>query len=665
MVKARIRTWGRSALRVGIVASWLAALPSMAQEVLPTARFFEPPAMSDGTMSPEGTHLALIVGQPGQRRRLVVMDVQSMAAKVVAGFQDGDVTWATWLNDSRLLLRVRTQGDVWRETLHAVDRDGANLSIPLEGRSNYEQPLQAAGRYQFANRSRTNDLIFLTFAKWDLRGNYQRSDLLRVDTRTLKRSLVEVPGETTAFLLDDADEPLAVVTREPPGRAVWYRDASTQAWRRLAAFEQYGANVITPLAPGPAGSATLFVRANNGRDTSALHLYDLKSNQLDPQPVLSVQGHDFNGDLVRRNGAVVGVRYEGDTTATVWLDAEHRALQEKVDALLPGTQNHLSGGVRHKSSKWLVFARSDTDPGRFYLFDSASGGLTALGAFRQGIDPRRMARVDVVRYPARDGLAIPALVTLPTGRPKPWPLVVLVDASPWSRTSRWGWEGQAQFLASRGYAVLQPDHRGTQGYGRKHFEAGWKQMGLAMQDDLADGVKWAVAQGIADPEKVCIAGFEYGGYAALMALARDGALFRCGVALHPVTDLEAHASNFLAFNEEFRSHGIGRLIGDPERDAAQLRSTSPVHRAAEIRKPLLLGAWDGHRAIPFQHASRMRDALAAHPALDWLSLPAPKSWSQQQEQWVTAWERIERFLAKHNPAGQDTAPAPAAPQSPR
>ncbi len=524
------------------------------------------------------------------------------------------------------------------------------------------------GRFAFVNPSQANDDVYLVSTRYDNRRNFQRNDLVRLNTRTLVRTPVPLPGDTIDFVLDAGAAPLALLTREPPGRATWYREPGGE-WRKLAAFELYAADAIVPVAPGPAESQTLFVRAQRDRETSALHLFDLKANRLDPQPVLAVSGYDFKGGVLRRNGAVIGVHYQGDTLGVAWLDPTMRAMQEKVDALLPRTQNDLSVGQRHKTSKWLVFAHSDVEPGQFLLYDSESGTLTPIGPARRGVEPRRMARVDVVRFPARDGLSIPARVTLPPGGgARPHALVVLAKQDPWNRSGAWGWDAPAQFLAARGYAVLQIEQRGTFGYGRKLFEAGWKQFGLAMQDDLVDGVKWAVAQGIADPQRVCIAGFDYGGYAALMALARDASTFRCGAAFHAITDLEANVGNFLAFNEEYRAHGIGRLIGDAEADAAQLRATSPVHRAADIRQPLLMGAWDGDRAIPFQHAGRMRDALQkAGARLEWHPLPEVKTPAERLAQTVALWDHIAQFLATHNPpgaAGATTAPAAAAPKSP-
>ncbi|MEG1056009.1 MAG: TonB-dependent receptor, partial [Janthinobacterium sp.] len=147
-----------------------------------------------------------------------------------------------------------------------------------------------------------------------------------------------------------------------------------------------------------------------------------------------------------------------------------------------------------------------------------------------------MASRQLLHVKARDGLTLPAWLTLPKGSGRQLPLVVLIHDGPWQRGD-WGWDPASQFLASRGYAVLEPDYRGSTGLGARHFRAGWKQWGLAMQDDIADAARWAITEGIADPQRICLAGGGYGGYATLMGLGRDPALFRCGIAWSSIPDL--------------------------------------------------------------------------------------------------------------------------------
>lgn len=188
--------------------------------------------------------------------------------------------------------------------------------------------------------------------------------------------------------------------------------------------------------------------------------------------------------------------------------------------------------------------------------------------------------MDMVHYKACDGLPIPAYLTLPPGGVKKnLPLLVFVHGGPWVRGATWGWDSEVRFLASRGYAVLQPEFRGNRGFGRRHLEAGFKQWGLAMQNDLADGVRWAIAEGIADPKRICIMGASYGGYATMMGLVHAPDLFRCGVNWVGVTDIDLmYGVGWSDLSDDYKRYGMPALVGDRVKDAAQFKATSPMAR---------------------------------------------------------------------------------------
>lgn len=232
------------------------------------------------------------------------------------------------------------------------------------------------------------------------------------------------------------------------------------------------------------------------------------------------------------------MRYTTDAEVTHWFDTDMNAQQAEVDRLLPSTANVLTPARRGTAPHTVVRAFSDRQPPQFLLYHRGTKKLLRLGAAHPDIRPAQMGAGDFVRIQARDGLPIPAYLTLPPGEQNTkLPLVVLVHGGPWARGAAWGWDAEVQFLASRGYAVLQPEFRGGTGFGQKHFKAGFKQWGQTMQDDLADAARWAIAQGVADPKRVAIAGASYGGYAALMGLVKDPDLFRCAVNWVGVSDL--------------------------------------------------------------------------------------------------------------------------------
>jgi dipeptidyl aminopeptidase/acylaminoacyl peptidase len=278
--------------------------------------------------------------------------------------------------------------------------------------------------------------------------------------------------------------------------------------------------------------------------------------------------------------------------------------------------------------------------------------LNKVGESRPHIDSKQMGHQEFVRYKARDGLDIPALLTLPRGATgKNLPMVVLVHGGPWVRGESWGWNAQAQFLASRGYAVLEPEFRGSQGFGLKHFSAGFKQWGLAMQNDLADGVRWAIGKGIVDPKRVCIAGASYGGYATLMGLVNDPDLYKCGIDWAGVTDINLmYNDTWYArsdFTEDYKKYGMPELVGDQVKDAAQLKATSPIMQAARIRQPLLLAYGGADQRVPIFHGKKFYDAVKdTNRNVEWIEYSEEGHGWYLEKNNIDFWGRVEKFLDK-------------------
>jgi dipeptidyl aminopeptidase/acylaminoacyl peptidase len=218
------------------------------------------------------------------------------------------------------------------------------------------------------------------------------------------------------------------------------------------------------------------------------------------------------------------------------------------------------------------------------------------------------------------------------------------------RGRQWEWDADAQFLASRGYVVLEPEFRGSTGYGRALYRGGFRQWGQAMQDDLIDALDWAVKQGIVDPKRVCLAGASYGGYATLMGLVRHGERFRCGVAWVGVTDprLMYKWRNDYDVGTESREHFYPELIGDPVKDAAMLDAHTPVLHAGRIDKPLMLAYGGSDRRVPLVHGERMKKALeAAGRPPEWVLYPDEGHDWEKLETRLDFAARLEAFLARH------------------
>ena len=343
----------------------------------------------------------------------------------------------------------------------------------------------------------------------------------------------------------------------------------------------------------------------------------------------------------------LGVRYTSDATDTTWFDAEMRAIQAKIDQRISGVINLLDV-AECGCSRWiLVSSYSDRQTPIYALYDRNTEQIDLIGQARPKIDSRRMTSRDFVRISARDGQAFPVHVTRPLGK-GPWPAVLLVHGGPQIRGGSWQWDADSQFLASRGYRVLEPEFRGSTGYGAKLFRAGWKQWGLALQDDAADAARWAIAQGLADPKRLCIAGASYGGYATLMGLVRDPELYRCGVAWAAVTDIgRPYSLSWSDLPDTWKQYGMPMLIGDPQKDAAQFEATSPLKQAAGVTQPLLLAFGGSDRRVPMTHGTRFRDAVRkTNSHVEWIEYAEEGHGRFKPENRYDFWSRVEGFFAR-------------------
>jgi dipeptidyl aminopeptidase/acylaminoacyl peptidase len=292
-----------------------------------------------------------------------------------------------------------------------------------------------------------------------------------------------------------------------------------------------------------------------------------------------------------------------------------------------------------------VFSWSAKDPGSYYIFDLDKKQLQPLFATCPWIKPEQMAEVYPISYKSRDGLVIHGYLTVPAGKePKNLPLVVFPHGGPFARDS-WGFHSDPQFLASRGYAVLQMNYRGSPGFGESFFEKGHRHIGREMQDDITDGTRWAIAQGIADPHRIAIMGWSFGGYSVLMGLTREPELYRCGIDLAGVTDWKAILNYDLEIST-FGKEEMADLLGDPGKDAADLNEISPVNHVDKIRAPLLFVYSKDDTTVPFEQARLLRDALdKAHKPYEFVSKFNEGHGFYTYEHRLELYQRIDKFLA--------------------
>ncbi|HEX7982681.1 MAG TPA: prolyl oligopeptidase family serine peptidase [Duganella sp.] len=645
-----------------------AAAPAAARP--PIADFFSNPEFSGALLSPSGKYLAVRMGRKDQRDALAVITLADNSVKGVGSFSDADIGRFDWVNDERLVFtatdRTVGQGDArYAPGLYAANRDGSKF-IQLASRAGkpfitdgggtaiHSRELLPWNTYLLGQPTRQDsEFVYVTHPAIQGPGQIDHVDLQRLNTLTGRYTSFKRPGESMSWLLDQNGEPRLTTTVEDGVSTIHYRDpGKDQEWRKLVSFNSVtgGKGAFTPLSFGPDG--TLYVISNGGKDKAAVYTFDFATNQIADKPLIRLDGYDFSGSLIFGKNKLLGVRRLTDALDTTWLDEGMKAVQAKIDEMLPNTINLVTLPTQPESPWMLVESYSDLFPSRTMLYNSATKKLNLVGGGYPQIDPTRMAQQSLVHYTARDGLVIPAWLTMPRGAAKNLPLVVLVHGGPYVRGGSWGWNPDAQFLASRGYAVLEPEYRGSTGFGRKLFRAGWKQWGLKMQDDIADGARWAIAQGTADAKRICIAGASYGGYATLMGLINDPDLYKCGIDWAGVTDINLLYDgqwNYTSdMDDAWKQYGMPALVGDQVKDADQLKATSPLEQAARIKQPLLLAYGGADMRVPLPHGTRFYKAVKqGNPNVEWVEYEEEgHGWALPKNR-IDFWGRVEKFLDKN------------------
>ena len=635
---------------------------------IPVADFFKQPALQAPSLSPSGQKIAVVIGTASGRKGLAVADIKTPNKFLgVAQFEDADIRSFVWVNDNRLVFdAVDFQaglGEQLGSGLYAVNADGTDFIWLIERTGNYrvmgnptKRPLPNRHQLFAVLDDGTDDIIVQRYNYYDNQ-KVLGSTLLKLNTKTLElRNLMSsVPEAAQGWVLDRNAQPRALIASDgKSGIKVQVRIANSSEWTTISQSDQFdsSAGSFEPFAFDYEDQLLVKAKLNNPEKTSALFRYDTKTQTLESKPFFSLKGFDFEGSLIFDSKAkkLVGINYTSDAPGTVWFDESLKRIQEQIDKQLPNTLNEISCKRCASAQHFIVKVSSDRQSPMFFLLDRSTLKLQLIGAARPWIDAASTAEVDFVRIKSRDGMEIPTYITKPKGN-GPFPTVVLIHGGPHVRGSVWGFNPETQFLASRGYLVIEPEFRGSLGYGDTWFRAGWRQWGLKMQDDMTDTAQWAITKGLADPKRVAIAGGSYGGYAAMMGLVKEPSLFKAGLNFVGVTDIELLYT--IGWSDTagstWEKFGMPKLIGDREKDIDQFRKTSPLLLAGQIKQPVFMAYGEDDLRVPLPHGTKLRDALirAGNTQVEWNQYPNEGHGFLLEKNKVDFYSRMEKFLAKH------------------
>lgn len=627
------------------------------------------PTFVDMKIAPDGRHLAATVPQGDDRTVLVVLDRSTMQPTSVLQMRPKEhIDQFHWVSDRRLVVSVALREGMLDQPqptgeLYGVNADGS-AATPLfgfrmargmpAGGSNIRRPqAEEASAFLIDTLPGDERHVLVNVVPW--RGEQAHSEVRRLNVATGQTSrVVRSPVPLADFLTDlEGNVRLAMALRSNGDMQVHHRAAGGGDWSLVHDQGSSGRRLL-PLYFESAD--VVVVREERGQGADALVRWNLASGEKSVlvQPEVADVEDVLYGITPRK---VYAVRNHPALPNLLMVDPESREarLAGALAEAFPG-QHAWVTSFTADGKLGLVQVYSDRNPGEFYLFDLESMRATYLGTTREWIDPERMATMRPVSFAARDGTTLHGYLVLPHGRePRDLPMVVNPHGGPHQLRDTWGFDEEAQLLASRGYAVLRVNFRGSGGYGGAFEQAGYRQWGGLMQDDIADATRWAVREGIADGDRVCVYGASYGGYSAMMQAARYGELYRCAIGYVGVYDLA------LMYQEgDVRRTMYGRSYLERVLGRSNLSPMSPVNLAGQIEVPVMLVHGAEDQRAPQTHADRMRAALrAAGNDPEWLVERREGHGFYTQENRLKLYTRLLAFLDRHIGEGRAAAAAAA------
>lgn len=615
-------------------------------------------------ISPDGQTLAMTLGKYGST---ALAFVDRKDGKLIGGFREingTQIAWFDWVSPQRIIYAIAEKSP----SRAAPDLTGEIFAIDSNGKAQALIYGYRAGQSQIGTRLKVReasyasahvvsalpgdpDNILIAEQPWRASGGYWRYDREARPTITLlnvnngrKRELGTAPLSSAQILVDSREQVRFAVGWNAQGKvAVAWRPEPEAPWQEFA-LPGFRGDTIRPLGFTSDNAAVHFLAVPEEQSYRALYRLTLASGAIEKLSV--ADGADVTDAVMDfKDERVIGYATYTDKLARAWLAKDdpaarvYRALERAFAGQAFGISSATDDG-----KLVVAYLQSDVNPGEFYLVDTSAMKADFIRASRAWIDPRTMRPREPIGLTARDGLALHGYLTRPVG-PPPYPLVVLPHGGPHEIRDVWEFDWEAELLASRGYAVLQVNFRGSGGYGLDFQSAGYREWGGKMQDDVTDATRWAVAQKLATSDRICIFGASYGGYAALMGAAREPDLYRCAIGYAGVYDLEMMRSTGDIPDSRAGRVYLDEALGD---DVAQLRSRSPTHLASSIRAPVFLIHGTADVRVDFEQAQAMKRALErAGKRFEWLALSREGHGIYDEETRLEAYERIVRFLDTH------------------
>ncbi len=591
------------------------------------------PEQHSPALSPDGNRLAWLQPDTNNVLQVWVQTVGSKDAKIVTADKKRGIRQFFWAEDNRTLLYLQDSDGDENFHVYGVDLQSGNVRdfTPFQGvravpvKLNPDFPDEVVVLLNVRDRS--------LFDVYRLNLN---NGALELDT--------ENPGDVGNWLTDPKFRIRAAEVLTPDGgMEIRVRDNDQAPWE---SFLKVGPEEILGAIDFTADGQSLFLKSSIGRDTAAVVEKNIATGA---EKIIAASDEVDAGDVIvnPRTHELEAVSFAPGRTSWRVIDPGVKADFEGIARLNDGDFYLVNRTAANDT--WLVGFHSDRGPGRFYRWDRKAKKGSFVFSTRPKLEGLPLSEMKAIVIKACDGLPLHSYLTLPTGVPaKNLPMVLVPHGGPWWRDI-WGFNLDAQLLANRGYAVLQPNFRGSTGYGKKHLNAGNKQWGLKMHDDLIDSVNWAVKEGIADPNRIGIMGGSYGGYCALAAVTFTPKVFACAVDVVGPSSLKTFMATFPPYWKIGRAIGDVRMgnIDDPK-DADLLHNASPLNFADKIVRPLLIGHGANDPRVKQAESEQIVAAIEKNQgAVTYVLYPDEGHGFARPENRTDFIARAEQFLAEH------------------
>lgn len=603
--------------------------------LIPLKDFFKNPEKSRYQISPDGKYFSFMAPYES-RMNIFVQEIGQDSAKRLTSETDRDVAGYFWANNNRILF-LKDKGGDENFRLYGVNVDGSNLICftDFDGvRTQIIDDLEDIPNEVIIGMNQRNPQVFDAYR-------------LNIETGEMKM-IAENPGNIQGWMTDH-DGKLRVATaiaEDGISMQILYRDTEAEPFKVVLTTsfkDQMAPHFFT------FDNKAVYASSNLGRDKAAIVEFDI-ANGKEINVLYENADYDVDGlNYSRKRKVLTAATFESWKNEKHFFDAQSEATYNKIAEKLQGYEIGISSATKEED-KYIVRTYSDRSLGAYYLYDVASDKLDKIADVSPWINEADMATIAPVQYQSRDGLTINGYLTLPKGytmeTAKNLPVVINVHGGPWARDS-WGFNPEVQFLANRGYAVLQMNFRGSTGYGKEFWQASFKQWGLTMQDDITDGVNWLIEKGIADPKKVAIYGGSYGGYATLQGIVKDPQLYAAAVDYVGVSNLFTFMNTIPPYWKPMLDM-MYEMVGNPTADSAQLALTSPALNADKIVTPLFVAQGANDPRVNKAESDQMVEALKARGIeVQYMVKDNEGHGFHNEENQFDFYEAMEKFLAAH------------------